>query len=164
MVNYIKQVAGVLTEEATVATGGAPSANKVPQLDATGKLDATMMPPGIAAETQSIITSEALVAGNYVNIYNNAGTPTCRKADASNGRPANGFVLAAFGSAIQATVYLEGTNNAVTGQVAGPIFLGTAGAGSATAPSTSGYYSQKIGQATTATTVTFSEGPVIVLA
>lgn len=165
MVKFIKQINGILTEEATVSTSsGAASANKVPELDANGKLDATMMPTGVGAEIASAVASEALTAGNFVNIYNNAGTPTCRRADNSNNRPANGFVKAAFASSATATVYLEGLNDQVTGQVAGGVFLGTSGGATATAPTGAGNIVQRIGVAVTATAISFSPSDPIVLA
>ncbi len=165
MPKFIKQVGGAFQEEATVSTSaGASSASKVPELDANGKLDLTMMPSSIGAEIASAITSEALVAGNFVNIYNNAGTPTCRKADASNNRPAHGFVKAGFANAATATVYLEGLNDQVTGQTAGAVFLGTSGAAVSTAPSTSNYIVQEIGVAVSATAISFSYSKPILLA
>jgi hypothetical protein len=75
------------------------------------------MPTGIGADTASITASEALAAGDLVNIYDSTGAK-CRKADAStSGKEAHGFVLAAVESAASATVYFEGSNTQVTGIV-----------------------------------------------
>jgi len=40
----LRLIAGLFTEEVTVGTGGAPSAGKVPHLDASGRVDQTMVP------------------------------------------------------------------------------------------------------------------------
>ena len=82
MANYLKiGTSGLLTEEATVASGGAGNANKVPNLDANGQLAESMMPSGIGADTVVLATSENLSANDLVNIYNASGTMTARKAD-----------------------------------------------------------------------------------
>ena len=106
---------GSLAEvQPVVSSAGAGDAGKVAQLDANGRWDVSTMPTGIGADTQSILTSEVLVAGDFVNIYNNAGTRNCRKAVATdNTKPAHGFVLAGFGNAATALVYVRGLNTAV---------------------------------------------------
>ena len=111
------------------------------------------------------ITSEALAAGDLVNIWNSGGAKA-RKADATTaGKEAHGFVLAAFGSGVPAAVYFEGTNTAVTGLTPGPQFLNTtAGAASSTAPSGSGNVVQRVGVAVSATAFNFQLYSPIVLA
>lgn len=162
----LTQVAGVLTEIAAVQAGGGGNANLVPALDASGRLDITMMPTAVVAETVSLVASEALAAGDFVNIYNAAGTPKMRKADATAaGKPAHGFVLAAVSNAATGVAYLEGTNNQVTGMTAGDVFLATtAGAATATCPSGSGNVAQHIGVATSATAIKFTPQDPITLA
>jgi hypothetical protein len=147
------------------SSAGAGDTGKLVALDATGRIDSTMMPVGIAADTQTITTSEALAAGDWVNVWNSSGAKA-RKADATvAGKEAMGFVLAAVGSGAAATVYFEGTNTAVTGQVPGNVFLSTtAGQGSAAAPSASGNVVQRIGFATSATSVNFQSQPPLTLA
>lgn len=142
------------------------AANKVVKLDGSGKLDSTVMPVGIGADTAIVVASEALVAGDFVNIWNSAGAFKVRKADASvAGKHAMGFVLAAVASAGNATVYFEGTNTQVTGQTPGDVFLQTtAGIGGATVPSASGNVVQRIGFAVSATAVNFQSGRSITLA
>lgn len=149
----------------TVTSAGAGSAAKVVQLDSSGRLDSTVMPVGIGADTQSVTTSEALAAGDWVNIWSNSGFKV-RKADATvAGKEAWGFVLSAFSSGAEATVYFEGTNTAVTGQTPGKVFLSTtAGTGSSTAPTGSGNAQQIIGVATSATTVNFQYNTPVILA
>ena len=147
------------------SSAGAGDAGKVVALDGAGRIDSTMMPVGIGADTASITTSEALAAGDLVNIWNSAGAKA-RKADATTaGKEAHGFVLAAFGSGVAATVYFEGTNTAVTGLAPGPQFLNTAAGGASdTAPSAAGNVVQNVGVATSATSLNFQLGTPIVLA
>ena len=166
MAKYIANVAGQLTEVSGLATSaGAGDAGKIPQLDGTGRIDNSMMPVGLAADTQAITTSEALAAGDWVNIWNSTGAKA-RKADATvAGKEAMGFVLAAVGSGAVATVYFEGTNTQVAGQTPGRVYLSTtAGTGQTAAPSAAGNVVQVLGFATSATTVNFQSGPAIVLA
>lgn len=150
---------------AAVASTGASDAGKIAQLDPSGRLDSTMLPVGVGADTASITTSEALVAGDLVNIWDSTGAKV-RKADpATAGKEAHGFVLSAFAADVAATVYFEGTNTAVTGLTPGPQFLGaTAGKATNTPPTGTGKVVQRVGFATSATTLNFNAGEPIVLA
>jgi hypothetical protein len=147
------------------ASTGATDASKLVETDASGKLDPSLMPVGVGAATQSIVASEALTAGNLVNIFDNAGTPNVRRADASNGRAANGFVLASFASAANALVYKTGSITGVTGLTAGtPYFLAaTPGGVTATRPTAVGQIVQEVGYAETATSLLFEfDAPTII--
>ena len=146
-------------------SAGAGDSGKIPQLDAAGRLDSSFMPVGLGADTQSITASEALSAGDFVNVWNSTGAKV-RKADATtSGKEAHGFVLSSVNSSAAATVYFEGTNTAVTGQTPGVVFLSaTAGLATATAPSGSGNVVQRIGFATSATTINFQSQLPLVLA
>ena len=164
---YLKLNAGVPTEtEATISSAGAGDAGKIPALDGAGKLDSTMMPTGIGADTSSVVSSENLAAGDFVNIYDDAGTPKVRKADATTaGKEAHGFVLAGVTAPAAATVYFEGSNDQVAGATAGKVFLATtAGGFVGTAPSASGNVVQQIGVATSATSINVEVGQHYVLA
>ena len=112
------------------------------------------------------MASEALAAGDFVNVWNDTGAFKVRKADATTaGKDAHGFVLDAVSSGNPATVYFEGTNTQVTGQTPGNVFLQTtAGSGGSTVPSSSGNVVQQIGIATSATSVNFERGTPVVLA
>lgn len=147
------------------SSAGAPDAGKLVALDASGRIDNTQMPVGLGADTAIITTSEILAAGDYVNVWNSTGAKV-RKADATvAGKEAHGFVIAAFGAAVAATVYFESTNTAVTGQTPGNVFLSTtAGLGSATAPVASGNVVQRIGFAVSATAVNFQSQTPFTLA
>lgn len=144
-----------LVDGGVTTSAGATDSGKLPALDNSGRLDVSVMPVGIGADTKAIATSETLPAGSFVNIYNNFGSPAVRKADATTvGKEAHGFVLSAYTHPTTATVYFEGNNTAVTGAVAGVVFLGTtAGSFTATAPSATGNVVQKIGVATGTTSI-----------
>lgn len=115
------------------ASTGATDASKIIATDSTGRIDPSLMPTGIGAETETIAATEALLAGDHVNIYNNGGTRGVRKASVDNGRPANGFVLANVSNGQNALVYKGGTNTSLTGLVPGTeYFLGNNGAVTAT--------------------------------
>jgi hypothetical protein len=193
---FIKNNAGTLTEEAALLTSaGAADANNIPalnalgvldpsivnakvvsagvgdsgkivQLDGSGRIDPSVLPVGVGQEVASVQASEALTAGNWVNIHNMTGAFRVRKADATvAGKQAHGFVLASVASGANAQVFLEGTNTAVTGQTPGDVFLGTtAGLGAAAAPSGSGNVVQRLGVALSATAVSFEPAQPIVLA
>jgi len=156
---YLALTAGVITEETAVQTSaGAGDAGKIARLDAAGTLPVSMLPAGVGPETITITTSEALAAGDLVNIWNSTGAKV-RKADATvAGKEAHGFVLAAFSSAVAATVYLPSqTNTSVTGKTVGAKqFLSTTpGLSTETAPTATGNVSQQIGIAHAATAIVF---------
>lgn len=143
------------------------AASKIVKLGADGKLDATVMPTGIGADTAAITASEALAAGDLVNIWNDAGTAKVRKADGSTaGKQADGFVLVGVAMSAVATVYFEGTNTQCTGLTPGGQFLSasTPGKSVTAAPSASGNIVQKVGVATSATALNFDRGEPITLA
>ena len=163
---FLRLVNGVLTEIFGVQTSaGAGNAGDLVSLNDTGRIDNSMMPVGIGADTATITASETLAAGDWVNVWNGAGAGV-RKADATTaGKEAHGFVLSAVNSGNPATVYFEGTNTQVTGQTPGPVYLQTtAGAGGATIPSASGNVVQQIGVAVSATAVNFERGTPVTLA
>lgn len=154
-----------LVEGVTVAAGGVLNAEKIPSLDVNGLLAVSMMPVGVIVNTQTLIASESLAIGNLVNVWNNAGTGSVRKADAATNRPANGFVLAAYSAAASALVYFNGSDNQLTGMTPGTTqYLGAAGATVSTMPTTAGYTLQSVGTAASATTMNFEAGTPTILA
>lgn len=159
MAKFVKVgTTGGLEEEATVGTsGGAGDAGKVGHLDSSGKYDISLMPAGIGADSEAITTSEALVAGDFVNIWDSTGQK-CRKADASDpNKRAHGYVKAGFASGAVATVFFEGQNNQHTGlTIGGTVWLSSATPGRATTSmptATAGHILQELGVAVNATTI-----------
>lgn len=163
---YVALVSGKLKEIFGTQSGGSGNENKIVALDASGRLDITMMPVGVGASTKTVLASEAIAAGDWVNVYNNGGTLNVRKADASApAKYANGFVLASIANGASGTVYFEGINTAVTGQTPGEHFLSTTpGTSSTTAPSAAGQIAQSVGHALSATEIEFEPGPTIEIA
>lgn len=165
---YLSNSSGTITEVASIQTSaGAGDAGKIPGLDSSGRLDTTMMPVGIGADTALIVASEALSAGDLVNVWSNVGVFNVRKADASTtGKEAHGYVLAAVLLSGNATVYFEGPNTQVTGLTPGRKFLSTSAPGltQATAPTVAGQTVQSVGFATSATVMNFQSGTPITLA
>lgn len=140
------------------ASTGAADAGALVALDDTGKLDESVMPLGIGVQVNILPASEALDAGDFVNIFDDAGVAKVRKADNSNGRSADGFVTAAVSSAADATVHpLDGVNAAMTALSPGKEYwLGTAGDVievplDETDPLNANKVSQQLGKALTAT-------------
>lgn len=167
MSKYLDRVSGVTTQkEAINASAGAGDADKLIRLDASGKLDATFMPDGFGNETQAIVASENLAEGDFVNIFNDSGTLKVRKADNSNGRRADGVVLASVSSAATATVYRGEAKTAgyTSLTIGGRVWLGTSGRATQTAPSGSGVLSQQLGFAASATEIAQQIGEPVTLA
>lgn len=165
LINGVKQAITALVVSTGVSDGG-----KIVATDpATGKLDPSVMPSGIGAETDSMIADVGgLAAGDLVNIYNNAGTITARKADASSeGKPADGFVIGAVAAGSTAAVCRPGqTITGLTGLTAGvTYYLGTtAGQITNTPPASTGNVVQVVGIAASATSLIFTPGEPITLA
>lgn len=153
--NYMTEV------EAPVSSAGAGDAGKIPALDATGRLDSSFLPVGIGADTKIVLASEALAAGDFVNLYNNSGVLNCRKADASAanaGKRANGFVNSAVSSGANAVVYFEGANTQLSGLTPGTTYALSHTTPGAVVPLTSAtttasHILQVLGTATAATEI-----------
>lgn len=76
--------------------------------------------------TVTVEASEALVANDLVQIWDDGGTLKMRKADAALGKEAHGFVKDAVAAAAQGTIYFKGLI-AIAAQ-AGNYYTGNAGA------------------------------------
>jgi hypothetical protein len=126
-----------------------------------------MMPVGIGADIKSIICSETLAAGNIVAVWDNAGTLNVRKADAtSEGKEADGFVLAGASSGAAALVYFEGRITGLSALTPGARYYlsTTAGGVTATPVSASGNVDQFIGKALSATEINFEPDDGVTIA
>ena len=139
-----------------ITSSGATDGLKVFQTDASGKIDVSLMPTGFGADVVTILASEALTAGDFVNIYSNSGVANCRKAIAtSTAFEAHGYVIASVASAGMASVYYDDNNTAASGMTPGLQFLSdvTAGKTTTTAPSATGTIAQTVGVASSATSI-----------
>ena len=158
MAKFLKQLAGVLTEESTIGTSaGAGDSGKVIHLDGAGLIDSSFLSPTIGVNTFDAEASEGLAAGDYVNIFNDAGTEKVQLADASDpDKEAMGFVKAAFIATATATVFFHDTNDDLSGLTPGVVqYLSesTPGGVTATAPSTAGEIVQRVGKSLSATKI-----------
>lgn len=159
---FLRNVAGVLTEVFGATSGGAPDADKIVALDASGRLALAMMPVGVGVDANTVTTTEILASGDIVNVH--AGG--VRKADATTvGKRANGFVLSGFANATPALVYAEGTVTGLTGlTLGGDVFLSiTAGVVTQTPPSAAGNVVQRLGVAVSTTSFNFDPSEPITL-
>lgn len=112
---------------------------------------------GVGIGTRAVVASEALSAGDLVNVWDDAGTPKLRKASAlAKGKEANGFVTAAYGAGATATLNFGGVDSAATGLTPGPIWLSTTpGRAQSTPPTGAGQVVQRVGFAYSATEFMF---------
>ena len=145
-------------KEAIVVGGSAENAGSIVALDENGKLDDTVMPVGIGAETKVITASENLSANDVVNIYDDAGTVKVRKANATDDtKPAHGYVKDAVTSGSQAVVYTDGYLPGTGLTIGSKYFLSaeTPGGVTTTPPSATGNIAQVIGVAVSTTDIKF---------
>lgn len=157
----LKQIIPIIT------SSGASDGGKIAQTDASGRWDASLMPVGFGDSVKSIEASEALSAGDFVNIWNDGGSEKVRKADATSpGKEAHGYVVDAFSSGQSALVYRDGANTALSGLTPGArYYLSTTAGGATTTPvSASGAIHQMVGVAATASELEFEPEDVVVLA
>lgn len=149
---------------ATITGGAALQAGKLLQLDAGGRIDATVMPVGFGQDADTMQASEALAAGDNVNVHSVSGAFRVRKADAASGKEANGFVDATVASGAQARVRWEMSNTNASGLTPGRVFLGASGAATSTPPTAPGSIVQIIGFTISATSYSFQYNAPITLA
>lgn len=166
--SFARRVQGVWKEFlATVVSTGSANAGDVVGLDDTGHLDPSVMPIGYGTDVKVLTASEALSATNLVSVWNNAGTESVRKADASaEGKPANGYVLDAATSGGAVTVYFGRKITGLTGIVPGQrYYLATTPGGfTATPVSGSGKIDQFIGTGVSASEIAFEPDDYVVKA
>lgn len=162
---FLQLVSGKIKEVIAAVTS---TANAIVAMDATGRIDVSILPVGVGAEVLTMVTSENLAAGDFVNIYNNSGTITARKADATtNAKIAHGFVLAGTTSPASATIYVDSqTNTQLTGLTLGiDYYLSTTPGGvTSTPPSTTGNIVQRLGLADKTTEIVFAPWSTIEIA
>ena len=170
MAKYIQinTTSGNLEEVVGLSTSaGAGDGAKLIETDNTGRLDQSFMPVGVGPDTKTLIATETMASGDFVNIWDDAGTVKIRKADASTaGKESVGFVLDAITSGNSGLVYFEAINTSLTGLTLGvTYFLSTTpGTISVNAPTGAGNIVQKIGKAVSATEIAYEASQPIVLA
>jgi hypothetical protein len=139
-------------KEASVVSSGVANAGDIPALDSTGRLDPSVLPVGIGADVKVMEATEDLAAGQYVNIFLSGGIQKARLADASNDRPAHGFVKEAFLTGASATIYFEGANDDLASLTIGARYYLQTGGAVSSSPRTTGLH-QFVGIAISATEI-----------
>jgi len=164
---FLALVSGRLREViATAVSAGVADDGKIVALGTDGRLDGSVMPVGIGADTKAIQASETLSAGDLVNIWNSGGVFRVRKADATtSGKEAHGFVLAGANINTVATVYLEGTITGFSNLLPNRYYLSTTPGGvTETPPGNSGNVVQFIGSSVSVTEISFEATDGVILA
>lgn len=100
--------------------------------------------------TTALQATEALSAGNLVNIYSGG----MRKASKTLGREAHGYVIAAVANGAYATPQFDGKITGLVGLTIGPVYLSSSGGISST-PGAAPDLLQQVGIALSATEVVF---------
>lgn len=143
------------TKSPALASTGITDAGRIVALNADGVLDLSLLPPSAGDDIAQVLAGEALTAGDFVNVWNDAGVAKCRKADASTlGKHAHGFISQTVDADTTVAVHFE-RKNVVTGAVPGDVFLSATipGGFSETPPSASGQVVQRLGVAISATEI-----------
>lgn len=163
---YLDAVTGRLAErQALQASTGAADANKIPRLNAQGRLDPSLLPPDIGDDSSTLTAADNLEAGDYV--YVDSAEEVKLASGGSGGVPAQGFVLTTVSTGDLVVVYWEGRNTALSGLTPGARqYLSATGAGEGveTPVTGAGNLHQYLGRAINATTVVFEPDDAITLA
>jgi hypothetical protein len=146
-------------------SAGAADAGKLFVPGADGKWDESLLPTVDGA--RAIQAGETLSAGDFVNVHDDGGTPTLRRADASSiATRAHGFVKTAASEGATVKFYESGPAAGFSGLgVGATYFLSDAAPGEVApaAPTATGHIAQVVGVAVSATElqVDISEQPVV---
>lgn len=164
---YIALLNGVEQEvEGTVTGGTATQAGDLVALDGSGRLDPTVMPVGVVADTYSGIAAETLSAASPF-VYVKSDGQVANASAAVGGSPTIGFVLANFAAAATALVYFEGRVTGLSGLTVGARYYlsdTTPGGLTATPVSGAGKLHQYLGRAVSTTTLSFEADDYILRA
>jgi hypothetical protein len=166
-VSFFPEGIGGATVSGVSSSAGVVDAGKIPILDLDGLLDNSFFPEDIGGGISaglSILASENLSPGNFINIYNDSGA-RCRKAIATSFETeAHGYVLTSASGSESIVVYFDGINDQLSGLIPGPLFLSTTpGLCSSTSASGSGNIVQRLGLAISETTMNFKPQAIILL-
>ncbi len=129
--------------EGKISSAGAADSGKLVALDTTGKIDPSMLP---GTSIDSALSSEAITAGNAINIWDDAGTRKVRKADSSVPYPCHGFATETVASGVLCKFDTDGGKQPVTGVTIGlTYYLSTGGAVTTNPAETATHIIQKVG-------------------
>ena len=155
---------------ATVTTGGAGNAGRIPALNGSGVFDASMLvnaPAGLLS--LQLAATEAVAQGALCNIFSASGTESVQNADgsAAGTKPCNGYAPAAIAQGATGTVVVsKSVITGLSGLTPGPAFLSETAKGGvqAAGSTTAGHTFQKVGEALSANTLLFDPQQSIVRA
>jgi len=116
--------------------------------------------PSSGNPTASILAAADIAAGSLVNVYNNSGTANVvEAANTSSSTFANGVALSAITNGSSGVITFGAVKvTGLSGLTPGSLFLGTAGAPTSIAPSSSGDVIQPVGLAVSSTVAIFNVG------
>lgn len=144
-----------LVEKAPATAGGAGAEDRIPVLDGTGRLPATMMPTGIASEQKVGNAFETITANDLV--YFKADGTVAKASNASGGHYAQGWAANSGTAGQPITVNFESTISGLVGLTPDAVcYLGAAGAITQTIITGANTLYQEIGLAISATELNFS--------
>lgn len=166
---FLRQNGGLLEEVNPLEqSAGAADSGRIPMTGADGKLHESFLPAGMGDVNRIVPAYENLAAGDYVNLFSDAGAVKARKADASTtGKGANGYVTAAALAGNNCTVYGEGVNAQLVGLTPGITYFlsDTTPGGVVNAPPVgAGKVVQPLGVSLSVTELLFQPGQAIKLA
>ena len=163
---YREATSGRVTEKVgTASSSGGGNAGEIPQLDAAGRIDSTMMPVGFGDEVVQLVAGESLTAGDFIGI--NTSGQAVRASAAPGGFDVAGFVLAGYTATTPAIIYFEGANTGRSALTLGARYYlsdSTPGGVTTTPVVGSGKRSQLVGIAISTTSIALEVGISITLA
>jgi hypothetical protein len=167
MAKNLALVSGRISEVlGLTSSSGAGDAGKFVQTDSDGRLNSSLMPPGITADQKTGLASGTVTAKDLVAIELTTGAIT-RASAASGGNQASGFAQAGAANGASVTAQLEGIITGLTGLTPGARYYlsdSTPGGITATPVSGTGKIHQYVGQALSATELNFEPDDGVVLA
>lgn len=141
-------------EALTQSSGSGDGGRFVATDPTTGKLHESMIPASVGQSAQSVVASEDIPAGSWVNAHESGGALRVRKALAVDAtKPATGYVLNTVTTGQSVTVYKKGENNLIPvagytmADVGKTVWLSASvqGGTTKTHPSADGNIRQKVG-------------------
>jgi len=108
---FLDSVGGKVQQIWAVLTSAGPAdADKLIRLGPDGKLDLSLLPPGVIDDSYLIATSETLSANDIVNVFDTGGgVQAVRRADGGTNKfQAHGIVIQAYTHPTNARIFLNG--------------------------------------------------------
>jgi hypothetical protein len=151
---------GLQRKEATSTSSGAGDAGKIVALNGSGEIDSTMLP---TSNEVSMTCSENITAGQMINIHDSSGAKVRKASNTSYALRVMGYATSTALSGNSVTVNLrEGLSSDQSGLTIGAkYYLGTAGAITTTPPTAAGTIVQEVGDAKSATELSFILGTIV---